>query len=135
MFLALAAVGLVYRVGELLYVLVLGLLRQLLRPVVAFAEAGFAGLGAPALVALAEGGGEVGGDGRDLEARTRLPEGVAQGAGLQFTGLLVRVAGVGVEPADGRRCEVAVGPWPGADGIEGGDGVAGADLAAVDAVV
>ncbi|MDQ1045715.1 hypothetical protein QFZ76_003951 [Streptomyces sp. V4I2] len=61
------------------------------------------------VVRRAEGVGEVGGDSRDLEAGVRVPEGVLEGASLHLTGLLVRPAGAGGEPADGRIAEVAVG--------------------------
>ncbi len=60
---------------------------------------------------------------------------LVEGAGLQLAGLLVRGAGVGVEPADARGGEVAGGAGPGADRVEGRDRVAGSHLAAVHPVV
>src|SRR5690606_36971459 len=78
---------------------------------------------------------EVGGGRSDGQAGVRAPDGAAEGVRLQVAGLLVRGPAAGVEPADGGRGEVALGAWPGAHRVQGGDGVAGADLAAVDPVV
>src|SRR6185312_3962214 len=100
-----------------------------------FAEAGGTGQGVVAVVGGAQGVGEVGGGRGEGEAAVRGPDGVVECVGLQGAGLLVRGAGVGVEPADRGRGEVAVGAGPRTDRVQGGDGVAGADLAAVDTVV
>lgn len=124
-------VGLSDRGRQLPYGFVLGGGRQLPRPRGEFTEGGRAGQ-----LFAAQCPGEPGGDRGHLEAlAVTAPQRSVDRSRRDRAPLLVRCPGPRVQPAHGGRRHVPRGARPEPYGVERGHRVAGADLAAVDAVV